>query len=382
MNQFSKPQGLCRFTANLALCLADSDEISEVFVAVGAWQIAHLQDCFGLHGPKIRLIPADCGNSVRSRYMYYYFGFPALAKMIRPDIVHLPFPKPFFRKSIAVPVVTTVLDLYAWDAPSTIGYPDIYLSRFVLGTAVRNSDALVCITKFTRSRLNARFSRSQTDTHQKVIYPPVWPLPTPRAEPVAQMPFLLAVAGQWKHKNLDLVIQAFDLLLREGSVSQDTQLYLVGAKGPHSERLSSIIGQLSLTGHVRMQSSVSDEELAGLYKDCEALVVASAIEGFCLPVIEAALSHSRIVCSDIPVLREVAPSSTTFFSLAGDPARNLANAISTALAAPKMASGAVQERYALANCRNDHVALYKHLLGYRAEESCLTGTSGASLQVI
>ncbi len=132
MNQFSKPQGLCRLTANLALCLADSDEISEVSVAVGTWQIAHLQDCFGLHGSKIMLIPADCGNNVQSRYTYYYFGFPALAKMIRPDIVHFAFPKPFFRKSIAAPVVTTVLDLYAWDAPSTIGYPDIYLSRFVL----------------------------------------------------------------------------------------------------------------------------------------------------------------------------------------------------------------------------------------------------------
>lgn len=382
MNQFSKPQGLCRLTANLALCLADSDEISEVSVAVGAWQIAHLQDCFGLHGPKIRLIPADCGNNVQSRYMYYYFGFPALAKMIRPDVVHLPFPKPFFRKSIAAPVVTTVLDLYAWDAPSTIGYPDIYLSRFVLRTAVRNSDALVCITKFTRSRLNARFSRLQANNHQAVIYPPIRQLPTPRAEPIAQAPFLLAVAGQWRHKNLDLVIQAFDLLLREGSVSQDIQLYLVGAKGPDSDRLLSIIGGLGLTDHVHMRSAVSDEELAGLYKDCEALVVASAIEGFCLPVIEAALLYTRIICSDIPVLQEIAPSYAAFFSLSGDPVRNLANSIRTALAAPKKASSAIRDRYSPANCRNDHVELYKHLLGYRAEGSCLTGTSEASLQVI
>ncbi len=190
------------------------------------------------------------------------------------------------------------------------------------------------------------------------------------------------MAGQWRHKNLDLVIQAFDLLLREGSVSQDIQLYLVGAKGPDSDRLLSIISGLGLTDHVHMRSAVSDGELAGLYKDCEALIVASAIEGFCLPVIEAALLYTRIICSDIPVLQEIAPSYAAFFSLSGDPVRNLANSIRTALAAPKKASGAIRDRYSLANCRNDHVALYKQLLGYCAEGSCLTGTSGASLQVV
>lgn len=336
-------------------------------MAVGAWQIAHLQDCFGLRTSKIKLISADCRNKVQSRYMYCCFRFPALSRTLQPDIVHFAFPKPFFRKSIATPVVTTVHDLYAWDTPSTIGFPDMYLSRLVLRTAVRNSDSLVCISQFTRSRLNARVSGLHKNNQQSVIYPYVRHLPTPQGERIAHEPFLLAVAGQWRHKNLDLVIQAFELLLREGGVSRDTKLRLVGAKGPDSERLVSIIAKLNLTDRVQMQSAVSDEELAGLYTDCEALVVASAIEGFCLPVIEATLLSARIICSDIPVLREIAPNYATYFSLAGDPVRNLANSIRTALAVPKKAPGAMRDRYSLAKCRDDHVALYKCLLNSRAQ---------------
>ena len=163
-----------------------------------------------------------------------------------------------------------------------------------------------------------------------------------------------------------MVIRAFDLLRRERSVAQDAQLCLVGAKGPDTDRLLSIIGSLGLQNHVLMRSSVNDAELADLYANCELLVAASSIEGFCLPVVEAALLSARVVCSDIPVLHEIGSGYATFFSLVEKPIRNLATSMITALAIARIPAADIGDRCSLSRCRDGYVAVYKKLLGRQA----------------
>jgi glycosyltransferase involved in cell wall biosynthesis len=57
----------------------------------------------------------------------------------------------------------------------------------------------------------------------------------------------------------------------------------------------------------------SEADLATLYRHAEFLVVPSLMEGFCLPVLEAQGFGVPVVCSDIPVLREVAGKGARFF---------------------------------------------------------------------
>jgi glycosyltransferase involved in cell wall biosynthesis len=49
----------------------------------------------------------------------------------------------------------------------------------------------------------------------------------------------------------------------------------------------------------------SDEELQRLYASCDALIAASYMEGFGLPIVEAAEYGKPVIASDIPVFREV-----------------------------------------------------------------------------
>src|SRR5207237_250264 len=82
-------------------------------------------------------------------------------------------------------------------------------------------------------------------------------------------------------------------------------------------------------------TALSDEELCWLYKNCIACVAPSTIEGFGLPVVEALLCNARVVCSDIPVFREVGASACRYFSLHGDsPAKSLADAVELAIRQP------------------------------------------------
>ncbi|MGL5880971.1 MAG: glycosyltransferase family 4 protein, partial [Xenococcaceae cyanobacterium] len=57
-------------------------------------------------------------------------------------------------------------------------------------------------------------------------------------------------------------------------------------------------------------------------------------EGFCLPLAEALHFSCRIVCSDIPIFREIGSSSCTYFELQGDPVRNLSQSMIHALEKP------------------------------------------------
>jgi glycosyltransferase involved in cell wall biosynthesis len=68
---------------------------------------------------------------------------------------------------------------------------------------------------------------------------------------------------------------------------------------------------------VRWLGFVDDADLPALYTGAEALVAPSLYEGFGLPLVEAMACGTPVVCSDIPVFREVAGDAATY-SAAGD----------------------------------------------------------------
>ena len=71
--------------------------------------------------------------------------------------------------------------------------------------------------------------------------------------------------------------------------------------------------------------------VADLYALADVLVLPSASEGFGLPMLEAAVARLPIVCTDLPVLREVVGPAATFVPLEGG-AADFADGIERALA--------------------------------------------------
>jgi len=362
VNRFDHPSGLCRFAANLALCLATSSQIDKVTVVVGRWQMPHFLNCFQLSNPKIELIQALCDNTLLSRYIWYYRGLQKLINIHNPDVFHFSFPLPFNSRSIGVPTVTTVHDVYAYDAPSTIGFPNVFMSRHILRSSVKKSSAIVCISRFTQTRLQHYFPTMNKKIYQAVIYQYVQKLVPPSNRQSERPPFILSVAQHHSNKNLDILIRAFGILHGNGNISSDTRLYLVGGTGSQTEILESIVKEIGLADRVDMLGTINDAELAKLYADCDVFATTSSIEGFCLPAVEASMMSARIVSSDIPVLREVCGDCATYFSLHGDPVINLANAIRYALDLPKSKLNPLLMRYSLANCRDSYLCLYRYLM--------------------
>lgn len=64
--------------------------------------------------------------------------------------------------------------------------------------------------------------------------------------------------------------------------------------------------------HYENKSNLSDDEIVCEYKKCDIVSFISLYEGFGMPVIEANAVGRPVICSDIPVLREVAPNAALF----------------------------------------------------------------------
>jgi glycosyltransferase involved in cell wall biosynthesis len=328
-----KPTGVCRHAVNLAQCLADSHAVSRVTVVIGAWQKAYFSTAFKLDSTKIQWVTIPIKNSSLSRNAWFMLGLPQLVRSLAPDIVHLSFPLPFLRQLFPCPIVTTIHDLYPYECPENFG-SQVLFNRLFLKQSIKNSDGLACVSQSTLDKLTVYCPHQPPHQKTAVVYNYVdfsQIDPRPLSQHAIDFPYLLCVAQHRKNKNLDLLIRAYDRLLNTHQFAAETKLVLVGDSGPETENLLELIGTHGLQDRVLLLSSLDDRELCWLYQQCLAFVIPSSTEGFCLPLVEALYLSCRVVCSDIPIFREVAVSHSTFFSLQGDAVQHLAEAIVTAL---------------------------------------------------
>lgn len=126
-------------------------------------------------------------------------------------------------------------------------------------------------------------------------------------------PYFLYVGNAYPHKNLEILLKAFQLFMAKNSRSQ-FKLVLVGPDDYFYRRLSEAINATKLSYSIKMLRSVKEEELRALYKNSEALVFPSLMEGFGLPGLEAMAAGIPVVCSEIPVFREIYGDAAVYFN--------------------------------------------------------------------
>ncbi len=332
----TEPTGVCRHAVNLARCLAQSDEITQITLVTGIWQQHYFQTIFLSNQKKIKVLGIDINNTSISRNRWFLFFLPKLVKNLHPDLVHLSFPLPFFRSLFSCPIVATIHDLYPYKIPENFGYKQAFFNRLFLQQCIWNSDALACVSQTTLDDLKHYFPGIYLRKQAQVIYNFVdfdrVQVTRPQAlQDEVDSPFILCVGQHRKNKNFELAIEAFALLRQEGKVNEKTRAIIVGSFGPETDNLLQSLQKLSLVNSVIMLSAINDNELCWLYQNCDLMIIPSSVEGFCLPLVEALYFSCKIVCSDIPIFREIGSGNCSYFDLAGDPISNLAHSIDLAL---------------------------------------------------
>jgi glycosyltransferase involved in cell wall biosynthesis len=262
---------------------------------------------------------------------------PLLLAGQRLDLVHFPhYDLPLLQPG---PFVATIHDLFPLEYPEIHSGPlPRIVNHALLRHAIRRARLLIVPSQATAEAVRRRFPRAST--HLQVIGEAAdarfSPLRDRAAEAAWQArlgirpPYVLYL-GQWKaYKNLSVLVRAFEQV-RDSLPA--AQLVVAGddPRQPEVRRLAARLPQ----GSVVLPGRLPDAAIPDLYRGAGVVVLPSRAEGFGLPVIEAMASGVPVVCSDLPVLREIADGVAAFCD-PDDPAA-FAGAIVGALTEPSSA---------------------------------------------
>ena len=223
------------------------------------------------------------------------------------------------------PVVLTVHDLLPFRHPQFVPGPYAPVLRALVRGAARHARRVITISQ-----------RSRADIMELLHIPAeridTIPLAGSRAvaSPGAQREpgLLLALGNRLPHKNFEGLIEALAL------VNAQKRPRLVIPGGNDADPLRSLVNNLGLQDWVELRGWIDNDDLESLYARATAVVIPSRFEGFGLPVLEAMARGCPVICSDLPVLHEVASDAAVYF----DPSRaaSIATAISATLADPPL----------------------------------------------
>jgi glycosyltransferase involved in cell wall biosynthesis len=345
--------GVQRHAINVARCLLSRSEVTDLHLLVTPSQHGFVRDSTSLEDERLHLHIVQVGDSAFRRNLWYFAQLPGLAAFYQADIVHLAYPMPLRRSAFHCPTVVTLHDMYPFDIPENFGSPRVLANQVVLRQCLQSVDSIACVSESTRTGLERRMpelARRKAIT----IHNCVEPISAHR--PVQQLnnvPFLLCVAQHRRNKNILLLLQVFRDLLRGGHLAPRTQLVIVGMEGPETKAILRFISSNQLGHRVLLLSGIPDAELRWCYQNCELLLAPSIIEGFGLPVAEAALSGCRVVCSDIPAFREVGGDHCHYVPLDSAAEQGFVDAVCHSLgepprkpiAAPRFSSDVIGEKY-------------------------------------
>lgn len=243
--------------------------------------------------------------------------FTENVNLVQPDLLHCTFVPP--ELDISVPVVYTLHDVGRYL------YPE-YMDQALMREHIYKLDQLLKANKCTILTV----SESSKLQIQKVLKinddisfcAPLYPNENfcvrvsnmdedlPYLLKLKLSNFILVVGCFIPTKNVISIIHAYKKCMSGRKIPDNTELVIVGRVGWDTE-----VEEISQkTNGVRRLTDVSDDELLQLYKGCKLFVSASLIEGFGLPLIEAAYLKAPIICSKIPPYCEILPSLGHFFS--------------------------------------------------------------------
>jgi glycosyltransferase involved in cell wall biosynthesis len=116
-------------------------------------------------------------------------------------------------------------------------------------------------------------------------------------------PFVLYAGNIKPHKNIERLIEAFDLLKQHGF--EHVKLLIIGDEISKYATLRRAVHRHKLHKHVRFFGFVPDQTLAILYRLAAVFVFPSLYEGFGLPPLEAMASGTPVITSNVSSLPEV-----------------------------------------------------------------------------
>lgn len=294
--------GIEHYTLEIIRALAQENESDELILFVPS--------CFSERSAKdllnglrnIRVIRPFLPNI---HFISRHIFLPLRALFSRADVFFSPFgqlPILWRGKSII-----TVHDVMIYDHPEW--FPDEMVdsisTRFIVPWSIKHALSIICVSNWTKERLQAHFPGTQNKTH--VIHEGVQLGSHKEIEHEGRFPFdhdyVLMLGTIEPRKNLQNAFAAFERFL-ETHPEQQSKVRLIVA-GKFGWRSQEIIQSAQSTDAIHFLGSVTEEEKWYLLSRASCLLFPSYEEGFGLPILEAMSVGTPVITTRRGALEEM-----------------------------------------------------------------------------
>lgn len=271
------------------------------------------RDSVDLHfeaGPNFKRIIAPVRATNRgARYAWEQLVLPRRLLTHRIDLLHsLGYVGPL---RASCPHVVTIHDVNYQDPAVQMSWQ----KRRVLGAFVRavavHADHILTISEFSKTEIVARLGISPN----KVTASHLAPRSTRDGTQVAPThdiacgaPYVIALAGSARHKNIPRLIAAFAKIAEQVK----HRLIIVGHL-PDDGSVGSAVAASGVAERIILTGYLTDSDLTAVLAGADVLAFPSLYEGFGLPVLDAQAAGVAVVCSNAGSLPEVAGSGALLF---------------------------------------------------------------------
>jgi alpha-1,3-rhamnosyl/mannosyltransferase len=267
----------------------------------------------GDHRPNVRYVTMPISDPIVQRSVV----LPWLARKHRLDILQVQRIAPWWCGGIRI--LLTVHDLIPIKCPQDYSSLRDRLVRLLTPGSIARADFITCPTQVVCDEISERYPAATAPKRpfyngvdlKKFMEPIENRDRVTRSRYGIDRPFLYSPGAIEERKNLETIVDAL-ARLHPGS---RPLLILSGAIRDRSyfRRLDAFAEEKKVANAIRHLGFVPEQDLVQLYGAASACIAASHDEGFNLLPLEALACGAPVLCSDIPVHRELYQGAVKFF---------------------------------------------------------------------
>ncbi len=238
-------------------------------------------------------------------------------KNAKSDILYSPyFDVPLFWNK---PLITTIHDLSIFELGNIYGRGYFIYNKMLLKNALKKSSFIITVSEYSKKKIIDVFGYAEdkifvfynklpnTFTNFRINYNNELEKKI-KEKYLLPNEFILYTGGLEKRKNIPLLFKAFKKARKLGKAPL---LVITGAKtiAEETPEFAYLLNQ----NDILLLDLLPKEYMPYLYNLCTLVINTSYYEGFGIPILEAITMNKPILCSDIPVFKEIGKDAVLYF---------------------------------------------------------------------
>ena len=244
-----------------------------------------------------------------------FLGSAELSQKKSGGYFHTQYIAPFWLPK-NIKLVLTIHDISFNFFPQHIKKSDLFFLKTLLPRSIQRADKIITVSESEKKNIidfykipleKMEFTHNGVDFEkfsQKFSLGEIDGVKAKYQIPGAK--FILHIGTLQPRKNIPVLIESIKNL--------DIKLILAGNREAHNfdKKIDESIDKNNLKDKVIFPGWIEEEDKPALIQTAECLVFPSLYEGFGIPAIESMAAGTPVVCSDIPVFREIGEDSALF----------------------------------------------------------------------